>query len=70
MGAIVLLLVAAVVVVAVLAALLKAKSQGGTEEIWPFYAKKPVRLMPCERRPELQNRVQIIGACTQGRFQV
>jgi len=22
--------------------------------------------MPCERRPELQNRVQIIGACTPG----
>jgi very-short-patch-repair endonuclease len=43
MGAIVLLLVAAVVVVAVLAALIKAKSQGGgTEEVWPFYAKKPL----------------------------
>lgn len=42
MSTIILLLVVVIVVVAVLA-VLKAKSQGGgTEEVWPFYAKKPL----------------------------
>lgn len=42
MGSIFLLLVVVVVVVVVLA-LLKAKAQGGAgEEVWPFYAKKPL----------------------------
>jgi hypothetical protein len=30
------------------------------------HPSKPVRLMPCKRRPELQNRVQIIRAGTGG----
>jgi very-short-patch-repair endonuclease len=42
MSTIILLLVVVIVVVAVLA-VLKAKSRGGdTEEVWPFYAKKPL----------------------------
>jgi very-short-patch-repair endonuclease len=42
MSTIILLLVVVIVVVAVLA-VLKAKSQGGgTEGVWPFYAKKPL----------------------------
>lgn len=42
MGTIVLMLVVVIAVVAVLA-VLKAKSQGGgPDEIWPFYAKKPL----------------------------
>jgi hypothetical protein len=31
---------------------------------WAAWKSKPVRLMPCERQPEQQNRVQIIGAGT------
>ena len=42
MSSIILLLIIVVVVVAVLA-ILKAKAQGGAgDEIWPFYAKKPL----------------------------
>lgn len=42
MSAIILLLIVVVAVIAVLA-ILKAKSQGGgTDEVWPFYAKKPL----------------------------
>jgi hypothetical protein len=42
MSSITLLLVIVVVVVIVLA-ILKAKSQGGAgDEVWPFYAKKPL----------------------------
>jgi very-short-patch-repair endonuclease len=42
MSTIILLLVVVIVVVAVLA-VLKAKSQdGGADEVWPFYAKKPL----------------------------
>lgn len=42
MGTIILLLVVVVAVVAILP-VLKAKSQrGGTDEVWPFYAKKPL----------------------------
>jgi len=41
MNSIILLLVFVVVVVVVLA-LLKAKAQGAGDDVWPFYAKKPL----------------------------
>jgi hypothetical protein len=41
MSLIVLLLVV-VIVVAVFLVFLKAKGKGGSSEIWPFYAKKPL----------------------------
>lgn len=42
MGSIILLLIVVVAVIVVFA-VLKAKSQGGTgDEVWPFYAKKPL----------------------------
>ena len=38
------LLLLVIVIVIVVLAFLKAKAQGGAgDEVWPFYAKKPVR---------------------------